>query len=334
MIILTVVILVVGFVLLAEGANFFVDGAAAVAKKLRIPVFIIGMTVVAMGTSLPECAVTITASIRGNNAMAVSNVIGSNAFNLLVVCGVCAAITPLAIKKSTLRREFPVSVLAEVVLLAMCLIGTAVGHAEGIILLALFVLFLVWTVRSAKKNMQSGGEPEEEAPRSVGEDGGVEPKDLSNTRCFLYIVFGAAAVVFGGWLVVRSAETIALWLGMSETLVGLTVCAIGTSVPELITSITAARKHHADMALGNVIGSNIFNVLLVAGVACAISPIAVSWSDRIDLIFVIGVSVLIMLMVRKRQELRRGGGICLLVLYAAFMVYICLRDTGTAFLAI
>ncbi len=323
MIILTLIILAVGVLLLVKGADYFVDGAAALAGKLNVPGFIVGMTVVAIGTSTPEVAVTITASIRGNNGMALGNVIGSNLFNLLVVCGVCALITPLAVKKSVLKREFPISVLTEVVLLVMGAIGMMVGHIEGIILLGLCVLFLVWTVMSAKKAAQAGGDPGGRTSFDVNEF-----RDMPNLRCFLFLVFGAAAIVLGGWLVVRSAETIALRLGMSETLVGLTVCAIGTSLPELVASIAAARKNHAAMAIGNVIGSNIFNILLVAGLATAISPIAVTRNNLIDLVFVIAVSLLFLLIVWRRQELRRGGAICLLAIYAAYLVYVCFRDTG------
>ncbi len=312
----SIIILVAGFVLLALGANFFVDGAAVVAKKLKVPGFLIGMTVVAMGTSLPECAVTITASFRGNNGMAISNVIGSNIFNLLVVCGVCAVITPIAIQKSTMRREFPFSILAEGILLVMCVVGMKVGHIDGIILLAIFVLFLMWMIRSTIKAVRAGEQVEE-----------TQVRDLTNARCVLYIVFGALFIVLGGWLSVGAAEQIALRLGMSETLVGLTICAIGTSLPELFTSAAAAMKKQTSMALGNVIGSNIFNVLLVAGISTAISPIAVTTNNLIDLIFVMVISALIILMVAKIRKLNRAGGILLLALYVLYMVYICFRDT-------
>ncbi len=317
MIVAAILILVAGFVLLAKGADFFVDGAAAAAQKLNVPGFLVGMTVIAMGTSLPECAVTITASIRGSNGMAISNVIGSNAFNLLVVCGACAVITPLAVKKSTLRREFPFSILVEAVLLVMSAVGMRVGHIDGILLLVIFVLFLLWMIRSTTKAVRAGEEAET-----------AQIKELSNARCVVYILCGAAAIVVGGWLAVGAAEAIALRLGMSDTLVGLTICAIGTSLPELFTSVTAARKRQTAMALGNVIGSNIFNVLLVAGAATAISPIAINRNNLIDLIFVMAVSALFMLIVRRKQELRRAGGICLLALYALYLIYVCLRDTG------
>ncbi len=335
MIVVSILILIAGFVLLAKGADFFVDGASAVAGKLHVPGFLIGMTIVAMGTSLPECAVTIVASLRGNNEMAISNVIGSNAFNLLVVCGACALFAPLVIKKSTRRREFPFSILVEVILLVMGAAGMMVGRIEGAILLGIFVLFLVWMVRSTKRAMRSGKEPDSggasgsaETDGSGDTDGSDGLRELSNVRCVLYLVFGAAAIVFGGWLVVGAAEAFALRLGMSETLVGLTICAIGTSLPELFASGAAARKGQSSMALGNVIGSNIFNVLLVAGVSTVISPIAVTRSNLVDLTFVILVSAVLLLLTLKRQELRRGGGILMLSVYVLYMVFVCLRDTG------
>ncbi|MCC8030026.1 MAG: calcium/sodium antiporter [Lachnospiraceae bacterium] len=311
------IILVVGFVFLIKGADFFVDGAASIAQKLKVPGLIIGMTVVAMGTSAPECAVSITASVRGSNGMAISNVIGSNVFNLLVVCGMCALFSPLVIKKNTLRREFPFSILAAAILLVLGAVGMSVNRVEGVILLIVFAFFLAWMVLSARKVM---GREHEAVP--------AEMKELSNTRCLLYVIGGIAGIVAGGQMVVNSAETIALRFGMSETLVGLTICSIGTSLPELVTSIAAARKNQVDLALGNVIGSNIFNILLVGGLATAISPIAVTRSNLADLGFLIAVSAYILLLVWKRQELRWGGGISMLSIYAAYMVYICVRDTG------
>ncbi|MCD8218452.1 MAG: calcium/sodium antiporter [Clostridiales bacterium] len=315
------IVLVAGFVLLVKGADFFVDGAAAFAQKLKVPGFIIGMTVVAMGTSAPECAVSITASLRGSNGMAISNVIGSNVFNLLVVCGVCSLFMPLAIEKKTLKREFPFSLFAAVLLLALGAVGMTVGHVDGAVMLGIFVVFLFWMVMSARKAMRAG----EEEPESE------EIRELSGLRCVIYMAGGVAAIVVGGQLVVNSAETIALGFGMSETLVGLTICSIGTSLPELVTSVVASRKNQAGMALGNVIGSNIFNILLVGGLASAISPIAVTTNNLIDLIFLIAISVYIMLLVWKKQELRRGGGVSMLAIYAFYMVYICVRDTGILF---
>ena len=313
--ILAIIGVIIGFVLLVKGADFFVEGSGSVAKKFNIPVFIIGMTIVAMGTSAPECAVSISASLRGINGMAISNVIGSNIFNLLVVCGVCALFQPLVIKKETLKKEFPFSVLVAVIIGVMGLAGMMVGHMDGIILVVIFALFLYWMVRSAKKSMQAGEDVEAE-----------EIKDLPIWKCLVFIGGGLVAIVIGGQMVVNCSETIARGFGLSETLIGLTICSIGTSLPELVTSVVAAKKNQAGMALGNVIGSNIFNILLVGGLASAISPIAVNMNNLIDIVILVIVSLYIMALVWKKQLLTRAGGVSMLAVYAAYMVYICVRE--------
>ena len=313
--ILAIIGVIIGFVLLVKGADFFVEGSGSVAKKFNVPVFIIGMTIVAMGTSAPECAVSISASLRGINGMAISNVIGSNIFNLLVVCGVCALFQPLVIKKATLKKEFPFSILVAVILGIMGFIGMTVGHVDGIILVVIFAFFLYWMVLSAKKSMQAGEDIKAE-----------EIKDLPMWKCLVFIGGGLVAIVIGGQIVVNSAEAIARGFGLSETLIGLTVCSIGTSLPELVTSVVAAKKNQAGMALGNVIGSNIFNILLVGGLASAISPIAVNMNNIIDIVILVIVSVYIMALVWKKQLLTRAGGVSMLAVYAAYMVYICVRE--------
>ena len=313
--VLAIIGVIIGFVLLVKGADFFVEGSGSVAKKSNVPVFIIGMTIVAMGTSAPECAVSISASLQGSNGMAISNVIGSNIFNLLVVCGVCALFQPLVIKKATLKKEFPFSVLAAVILGIMGFLGMTVGHADGIILVVIFAFFLYWMVLSAKKSMQAGEDVEAE-----------EIKDLPVWKCLIFIGGGLVAIVIGGQIVVNCSETIARGFGLSETLIGLTICSIGTSLPELVTSVVAAKKNQAGMALGNVIGSNIFNILLVGGLASAISPIGVNMNNIIDIVLLIIISLYIMILVWKKQLLTRAGGMSMLVIYAAYMVYICARE--------
>ena len=313
--VLAIIGVIIGFVLLVKGADFFVEGSGSVAKKFNVPVFIIGMTIVAMGTSAPECAVSISASLQGSNGMAISNVIGSNIFNLLVVCGVCALFQPLVIKKATLKKEFPFSVLAAVILGIMGFLGMTVGHADGIILVAIFAFFLYWMVLSAKKSMQAGEDVEAE-----------EIKDLPVWKCLIFIGGGLVAIVIGGQIVVNCSETIARGFGLSETLIGLTICSIGTSLPELVTSVVAAKKNQAGMALGKVIGSNIFNILLVGGLASAISPIGVNMNNIIDIVLLIIISLYIMILVWKKQLLTRAGGMSMLVIYAAYMVYICARE--------
>jgi len=307
----SLVILVIGFVLLIKGADFFVEGSSSVAKRLRVPSIIIGLTIVAMGTSLPECAVSVTASLANQNALAVSNVVGSNIFNLMVVCGFCALFSPLAVQKDTLKKEFPFSILCALLMLALGYIGMALGRGDGVIFLVIFACFLVWMVKSAL-NARSNAEEEE-----------IEL--LPVWRCIVYIVGGAVAIKFGGDFVVDGASVIAAKLGMSQNLIGLTVVALGTSLPELVTSIVAARKNEVDMALGNVIGSNIFNILLVLGVAASISPIAFIMENVIDIILLVAMSALVWIFAWTKQKIGRTEGIIMLLIYAAYLVYIIIR---------
>lgn len=305
------VLLIVGFVLLIKGADFFVDGSASVAKKLRVPSMIIGMTIVAMGTSAPECAVSVAASIKGSNTMAISNVVGSNIFNLMIVTGACALFTAVPVKINTLKQEFPLSVLAAVLLLGGGYLAMDLNRWEGIILLLIFAAFLVWMVMEAKKARANADEEEIET--------------LPGWKCIVFIIGGILAIVFGGDLVVDSASAIAAAFGLSQTLIGLTVVAFGTSLPELVTSLVAAKKGETDMALGNVIGSNIFNILLVLGVAAAVSPMAMMMENLVDTIILIAVSILVWIFAWRQKKLNRVHGIIMILIYAAYVVYICMR---------
>lgn len=307
----SIVLLVVGFVLLIKGADFFVEGSSSVAKMLKVPSIIIGLTIVAMGTSLPECAVSITASMTNNNALAVSNAIGSNIFNLMVVCGFCALFNPLTVEKSTLLREFPFSVICAILLLVCGYFGMELGRVDGLILLAVFVCFLVWMVRSALKARANASDEEYEV--------------LPVWKCIVFIVGGIIAIKFGGDFVVDGASAIAAKMGLSQNLIGLTIVACGTSLPELVTSVVAARKNELDMALGNVIGSNIFNILLVLGVASAISPIAFITENMVDIAILIAMSVLVWIFAWTKKKLDKGEGAIMLFLYAVYLVYICIR---------
>lgn len=308
----SLVILVIGFVLLIKGADFFVEGSSSVAKRLRVPSIIIGLTIVAMGTSLPECAVSVTASLANNNALAVSNVVGSNIFNLMVVCGACALFAPLAVQKDTLKKEFPFSIICAIIMLVFGYLGMTIGRLDGVIMLLLFACFLGWMIKSALNARSNAVEEEEIAILPVW-------------RCIVYIVGGAIAIKFGGDFVVDGASTIAAKLGLSQNLIGLTVVALGTSLPELVTSIVAARKNEVDMALGNVIGSNIFNILLVIGVAAAISPIAFIMENVFDIILLIAMSALVWIFAWTKQKIGRKEGIAMLVIYAAYLAYIIVR---------
>lgn len=311
---ITYVLLIVGFLLLIKGADFFVEGSAAVAKKLRVPTMIIGLTIVAMGTSAPECAVSIAASIKGSNAMAISNVVGSNIFNLMVVSGFCALFTPLIVHAKTLKQEFPFSILAAIVMLIAGFIGMTLGRIDGVILLVLFAFFLAWMVKSALKARANAEDIEEE-----------KVKDLGNLQCLLYIIGGIIAIVIGGDLVVDSATEIARTFGLSENLIGLTIVAFGTSLPELVTSAVAAKKGEVDMALGNVIGSNIFNILFVAGIAATVSPMAFLMENVIDLVILIVMSIVVWSFASTKKKIGRAEGVFMLIIYVAYIVYICNR---------
>ena len=317
------ILLVVGFVFLIKGADFFVEGASAVAKKLHVPALVIGMTIVAMGTSLPELSVSVTASLAGSNQLAIGNVVGSNIFNLMVVLGSCALFSALEVADDTIKKDFPFSVACAVALMIMGLIGSSVGHLDGAILLVAFVIFLGSMLMAAKKHRTTAAEiAEEEAENEI--------VDIPTWLCIIYIIGGAVAIKFGGDWVVDSCTTLALKFGMSETLVGLTIVALGTSLPELVTSIVAAKKNELDMAIGNVVGSNIFNILLILGVAGAISPMTYLTVNAIDTLILVAFSAVVWLMCLKKKNLNRANGIIMLLLYVAYLAYIIVRDGGVA----
>ncbi len=315
---LDILLLLVGFVLLVKGADFFVDGAASLAKKLKIPSLVVGLTIVAMGTSAPELAVSISASCSGANSMAVSNVVGSNIFNLLVVLGVCALIKPVGVTMEALKRDFPVAIGTSVLFFVFLLLNNDIGRIEAGVLILLMIGYMIWTVKSALKSRAAEKE---------------EPTEKFNPiKCALFIILGAAAIVFGGNLVVEHASNLGAAIGMSETLIGLTICAIGTSLPELVTSITAAKKGETDMAVGNVIGSNIFNVLLILGVSGVISPITLVPAEItktiVDTIFLIAVSILTYIFCITGKKISRVEGGIITLLYAGYTAFAIMRDTG------
>lgn len=321
-----ILILVIGFVLLIKGADFFVEGSSSVAKKFHVPAMLIGMTIVAMGTSLPECAVSVTASLANNNSLAVSNVIGSNIFNLMVVCGACALFSPLTIRQDTLKKEFPLSIICAALMLVLGYIGMTLGHIDGIIFLVLFVGYLLWMIQSAKKARAA-------VLSNPGQSGQIEQAEfveeniaiLPTWKSLIFIIGGMIAIKFGGDFVVDGASSIASSMGLSQTLIGLTIVAMGTSLPELVTSLVAAKKGEVDMALGNVIGSDIFNILFVLGIATVISPISFLMENVIDIILLIIMSVIVLAFAWTKQQINRKEGILMLLMYAAYMVYICVR---------
>lgn len=314
--VLAVLMLLAGFVLLIKGADFFVEGSSSVAKRLRVPSIIIGLTIVAMGTSLPECAVSVTASMSGNNALAVSNAVGSNIFNLMVVCGACALFAPLAVDVGTLKKEFPFSVICAGLLLVLGYFGMTLGRADGILLIVIFAAYLAYMVITAVKARRADAQEDKEEDAY---------KILPVWKCIIFILGGALGIKFGGDFVVDGATVIATGFGLSQNLIGLTIVALGTSLPELVTSIVAAKKNEVDMAVGNVIGSNIFNILLVLGVASAISPIAFVMENIIDIVLLIVMSMIVWVMAWTKKKIVRTEGIAMLGIYAVYMVYICIR---------
>ena len=301
------ILLIVGFVLLIKGADFFVDGSAALAGYLKVPSVIIGLTIVAIGTSLPEAAVSISAGLAGSNEIAVSNIVGSNIFNTLVVVGASALIRPFAADSQIVKRDLPVNFLVTVILYIM-VIGGMLSRIEGLILLAGIITYITVMVRSALKNRV-----EEE----------IEPISLS--KAALFIALGLAAVVFGGDVVVDSATAIAKSLGLSETLIGLTIVAIGTSLPELVTSVVASRKGESGLALGNAIGSNIFNILFILGMSSTLMPIPVVNENITDTLVLIGICVLIYAFARFGEKIGRGKGLTMIAIYIAYTAYIIMR---------
>ena len=319
------ILLIIGFGLLIKGADFFVDGSSSVAKILKVPTIIIGLTVVAFGTSMPEFSVSVTAALRGSNDLAVSNVLGSNIFNLLVVLGCCALVKPVAAKWSLLKKEFPFSILITIILLLvdsdfsiMKILdgnqGFVLGRWAGLLFLILFVLYIYATVKSALRSRAEAKDMEEE-----------EYKTMSPLKSGIYIVIGLIGIVWGGNLVVDSASNIALTFGWSQTFIGLTIVALGTSLPELVTSVVAARKGENDLAVGNVVGSNIFNILLILGVSSFIIPITLDVTAVYDTIILIIASIVVYVSAISKREIQRKEGILFLVCYFAFFLYVFMR---------
>ena len=318
-----VVLLILGFVFLVKGADAFVEGCSSIAKRYHVPSLIIGMTIVAMGTSLPEAAVSITASVTGNNELAISNAVGSNIFNLMVVIGVCTLFTTVAVQINTLKKDFPISIACAILLLLLCAIGMNLGHVDGIIFIVLFALFIMYMIRSAQTSLNKNEDPDVEEADYLLE--AEEIQEMSVAKSLIYIIFGGIAITLGSDWVVDGSCTVATAFGVSQTLIGLTIVAFGTSLPELVTSIVAARKGEVDMALGNVIGSNIFNILMVLGIAAAISPVAFLTENIIDIVVLLVFSVIVWIMAWTQKALDKKEGILMLILYAIYVVYICIR---------
>lgn len=325
MLLLNALLLVVGFIALIQGANWFVDGSSSLAKNFKVPGIIIGLTIVALGTSAPELAVSTSAALQNSNEIALSNVVGSNLFNLLCVLGICSIIYPIPVDKGILKRDFPLSIGATILILLMSCFGTLVsgrflkesmsavaGNVSriiGIILLVIFVTYIIYLIYNAKKNP------------TTEEAGEILPL----WKCFLLIVIGLALIVGGGQAVVYSAKEIARTLGMSETLIGLTIVAFGTSLPELVTSAIAAKKGETGLAVGNVVGSNIFNLLFILGISSTIHPIAVNIASVYDMLLLIVINIAIYVCLLKQRTIKRAGGIVMVLVYILDVLFAIMR---------
>lgn len=331
----TIIIFAVGIAALVKGADLFVGSAAGIARAFNVPGLIIGLTIVALGTSAPELAVSVTAALQGSNEIAISNVIGSNMLNLMGVLGLCALIKPIPVETDILKRDFPFSIAITVLLLCITCsslffrgrltqisagreVGTA-SHLDGLLLMLVLAVYIAALIYSAKRN----------APEGSSEDSGQDteaPADKKGIwRSVLVLILGIAMIIGGGEAVVYSAKEIARALGMSETLIGLTVVAIGTSLPELVTSVMAALKGEVNMAIGNIIGSNVFNILFILGVSAAINPIGITAANALDILILICINILMFLFALSSKRISRLEGGIMLVLYAADIVFAFLR---------
>lgn len=309
-------LLVVGFVLLVKGADWFVEGAAGLAVKLGIPEIIVGLTIVAMGTSAPEAAVSITSAFKGSADITIGNVVGSNILNVAIILGLTAVITTIAVLKTTIFIDIPFTLVATIVLLLLGLDGN-VSRIDGIILWVLFIGYLTYLFMWTKKN-KNDGEEEESDEIEAG-------KKLPIWKLLVLIVIGIVLIVFGSNVAVDGAKGIAKICGMSDRLIGLTIVALGTSLPELVTSVTAAKRGSADLAVGNIVGSNIFNILFVVGTSALIIPVTFQAAFIVDTIIAAVVMVLLFLCVVRKKELNRVGGFVLLLSYVAYFIYLLVK---------
>ena len=301
-------LLLIGFVLLIKGADFFVDGSSSLARIMKVPSVIIGLTIVAMGTSAPEASVSVNAALAGSNDIAISNVIGSNLFNGLVVVGVCAFMAGFKTNPEILKRDMPLNIIVTAILCIM-LLDRHINHIEGIILLISMAVYIAVMVISALKNRETAD----------------ECKILSLPKSLIFIIGGLIAVLFGGTLVVDNACLIAKDFGVSENFIGLTIIAIGTSLPELVTSITATRKGDSGLALGNAIGSNLFNILFILGMSATICPLNVLSESIIDCIILLVSAVILYVFARTKKTMNRWEGIVCVFLYVGYTAYLLIR---------
>ena len=300
--------LILGFVMLIKGADFFVDGAAGIAGKFGIPQIVIGLTIVAFGTSAPEAAVSITAAFKGNAEITIGNVIGSNILNVLIILGLTSVIVPLHVKKTTVKYEMPFVIVVSILLAVLGLKDGIVGFVDGIILWAGMLLFLVYLFKLTKS--------------SEVQDEEVQTEEKNIWLLLLMVFGGLAVIILGSDITVDSAIKMAEMFGVDDRIIGLTIVALGTSLPELVTSVTAGIKGNADIAVGNIVGSNIFNLLFVVGTAALITPVAYAESFFVDSVACIGAVILLWIFATKTKVLGRLGGIAMLLCYGGYLAYL------------
>ena len=332
--IIQVLILIAGFLLLVKGADWFVDGAASLAKRMGIPQLVVGLTIVAMGTSMPEAAVSIASALKDNPEIAIGNVVGSNTLNILLILGLTALIHPIRIQRSTIRYEMPCMIAVTLLLTAFGISGSRISRIEGVIFWGLFILYFVYLFWLSRNHRKQGAEDLKDSAASgitaasVSAEESVETKGGKQQKHSILwylaeILIGGAMVVWGSDLVVDSATVLAGMFGMSDRMIALTIVAFGTSLPELVTSVTAARKGNADLAVGNVVGSNIFNILMIIGTVALIRPIPFADAFYLDLGAAIISAVVLWFGSIPSQRLGRAMGACLLLLYAGYFVILC-----------
>jgi cation:H+ antiporter len=303
--ILQLALLILGFLMLVKGADWFVDGCAGIASQLGIPQIVIGLTIVAMGTSAPEAAVSITAALRGNADISVGNILGSNILNILIILGLTSVISPLAIKEKTFCVEIPFMILVTGIFLVMGFTNSCISRMEGALLWAVFFLYLGYLFYLSRKEKED-----------------TVTSNKSFVHLILAMLSGAAIIVIGSNVTVNAASNLARIIGLSERFIGLTIVAFGTSLPELVTSVTAAKKGNADIAIGNIVGSNIFNILFVIGTSALIVPISYDADFLADGIIAILSGAALWLLVLPTRTLKRSGGLLLLLGYAAYFIYL------------
>ncbi|MBQ5588511.1 MAG: calcium/sodium antiporter [Anaerotignum sp.] len=305
-----VLLLVVGFVLLVKGADWFVEGAASIADKFGIPQIVIGLTIVAMGTSAPEAAVSISAALKGSAEITIGNVLGSNILNILIILGLTSVIRTIFVQRTTIHYEIPMVIGITVLLAVMGLQNHVVSRLEGVILMGCMVIYMMYLLRLAKRGSIDNEELDEFAEKS------------SMAKLIFLVIIGVAAIVWGSDIAVNAATAIARIFGMSERFIGLTIVALGTSLPELVTSVTAALKGNCDIAVGNIVGSNLFNIMFVVGITAIITPVVYAPAFKIDSAVAVGAVVLLWLCVLRKQTLNRLHGIIMLLCYGGYFAYL------------